>query len=52
MKVAIMRRACLPEDEGRDELIKICEEPEAKRWIAEQRGYFSSWDYYIARPSK
>lgn len=49
MRVAIMRRAVLMEDEGRSHLIKIVEsKEEATKWIQEQKGqYFGPSDYYI-----
>lgn len=48
----IIRRAVLMEDEGRENIVKVCRtRAEAETWIAKQAGeYFGSSDYYIAVP--
>lgn len=51
MRIAIMRCPVLMEDEGRHELIKICDtQLEADEWIKDQEGeYFGPGDYYILK---
>jgi len=49
----VMRYAVLPEDEGREHMIKGYETlTEAKAWIVSQKAeYFKPTDYYIAQIS-
>lgn len=46
---AIMRRACIMEDEGRNFLVKVSSsKEEAQKWIDSQKDeYFKPSDYYI-----
>lgn len=47
--VLILRKPCLPEDEGRYFPIKRCSRKEAKEWITAQRDeYYRPSDYQIA----
>lgn len=52
--VAIMRRPCLMEDEGRHFLIRAdLPRSEAEAWIAAQeKEYFKPSDYYILEPQE
>ena len=49
MRVIVMRRPVLMEDEGMHSLVKICaSQKEAEDWIAAQADeYFKTQDYYI-----
>ena len=49
MKCIVIRRACLPEDEGREEIVEIYNSVlEARNWIdAQENEYFKPQDYYV-----
>ena len=48
-EVVVMRRPCLPEDEGRHFFVKQCTRAEAESWIAQRADeFFKPSDYYIA----
>jgi hypothetical protein len=49
-RVTIMRRPCLPEDEGHHQFIMSCKFADAEAWISAQKGqYFFPSDYYITQ---